>query len=130
MHDEEFMKAGGHKAFKPMEVITCSDGTTFPNTGMGGQAAAQHEAGLTYVRPKAKFGLTLTWGDFRYSLSVDQFVVSKTEREPGKSSTWYPVHIGWTKGAPKGRHIKIQRKYISIEDRAAARKSERSQVVR
>lgn len=103
------MKAGGHDAFKPMEVITCSDGTTFPNTGMGGQSAAWHEHGLKYVRPKSPARLLLTVGDLSFSLTKDQFVVSKTSRYPGGSMTWYPVHIGWTKGAPKGRHIRFRR---------------------
>lgn len=110
MSDEDLLRAGGHEAFKPMEVITCSDGTTFPNTGMGGQSAAQHEHSLTYVRPKDKFRLALTWGDFHIWLTAEQFGVSKTERHPGGSGCWHPVHIGWTKNGPVGgRHINISR---------------------
>lgn len=116
MSDEDLLKAGGHEAFKPMSVVTCSDGRTFPNTGMGGQAAAYHERSLIRVMPKNRFRASLVWGDFTISLSRDIFVVSKTNRYPGRSTIWHPVHIGWTKGGPAGgRHVSLRFKYVPIE---------------
>lgn len=115
------MRAGGHEAFKQRKVVTCSDGETFPLTMMGMQAADMHEADLKRIRPKPKSSLVLNLGDWRFSLSLSQFVVSKTDRYRGGSRTWYPVHIGWTKGAPLGRHFNIHRTYEGLQKARAAR---------
>lgn len=107
MSEDDLLKAAGHKAFQEKKVVTCTDGTTFPFTMMGMQAADMHEASIRRVRKKAEFRISLTLGDWNYWLTRNQFGVSKTTRKPGGSVTWHPVHIGWTKKAAKGRHFNV-----------------------